>query len=159
MVGTEGSHSKLVGRGKYVHEKITHAIIPSKRDEYVEAAGKYYKALAQRGVNGELGGVKLTGSWETVVGSVGDFTHILEYEGHKGYDATSRALKNDKVSSGFWCRGLERGSADSIRKCRICLKPSYHTSTLANTKSCLNSHSGRLHHLETLDSQTEESSR
>jgi hypothetical protein len=48
--------------------------------------------------SGELGGVKLTGSWETIVGSVGEFTHILEYQGHRGYDQTLRALRGDKVS-------------------------------------------------------------
>lgn len=93
---SEGQHSKLVGRGKYVHEKVTHAVIPSKRDEYLAVAEKYYTTLASRG--GQLGGVKLTGSWETVIGSVGEFTHILEYEGYKGFDETCRALRNDKVS-------------------------------------------------------------
>jgi hypothetical protein len=39
------SHSKLVGRGKYVHEKVTHSVIPSKREEYLETAGNYYKKL------------------------------------------------------------------------------------------------------------------
>lgn len=92
------SHSKLVGRGKYVHEKITHSVIPSKREEYLETAEKYYKTLMQRGID-ELGGVKLTASWETVVGSVGEFTHVLEYEGFKGFDETSRALRKDKVST------------------------------------------------------------
>lgn len=45
----------------------------------------------------ELGGVKLTGSWETIVGNVGEYTHILEYEGHKGYDVTGRLLRKDQV--------------------------------------------------------------
>jgi len=90
----EGQHSKLVGRGKYVHEKVTHLTIPSKRDEYLTAAEKYFRALMER--SSELGGVKLTGSWETVVGSVGEFTHILEYEGYKGYDETSRAMRMDQ---------------------------------------------------------------
>ena len=45
----------------------------------------------------ELGGVKLTGSWETVIGSVGEFTHILEYEGHRGFDVTRGALRKDRV--------------------------------------------------------------
>jgi hypothetical protein len=47
----------------------------------------------------ELGGVKLTGSWETVIGSVGDFTHILEYEGYKGFDAAMTAFRGDKVGT------------------------------------------------------------
>jgi len=93
--GQSGQHSKLVGRGKYVHEKVTHNVIPSKHEEYKAAAEQYYTALARR--SAELGGVKLTGSWETVVGTVGEFTHILEYEGYKGYDATLRALRADKV--------------------------------------------------------------
>jgi hypothetical protein len=56
----------------------------------------------------ELGGVKLTGSWETVIGSVGDFTHILEYEGYKGFDAAMTAFRGDKVgtsSVGGTCGG------------------------------------------------------
>ncbi|KAK8844555.1 hypothetical protein IAR55_006402 [Kwoniella newhampshirensis] len=91
---SHGQHSKLVGRGKYVHEKITHAVIPSQRDAYVEAAEKYFKALIEH--NGELGNVKLTGSWEAVVGDVGTFTHILEYEGYKGFDETYKALRLSK---------------------------------------------------------------
>ena len=95
LIATTGQHSKLVGRNKYVHEKVTHSIIPSRRDEYVAAAERYFRALMER--SAELGGVKLTGSWETIVGSVGDFTHILEYDGHRGYDSTLRALREDKV--------------------------------------------------------------
>ena len=72
-------------------------MIPSKREEYLETAEKYYKKLMERGIT-DLGGVKLTASWETVVGSVGEFTHVLEYEGFKGFDETSRALRKDKVS-------------------------------------------------------------
>lgn len=98
LVSKNDSHSKLVGRGKYVHEKVTHSVIPSKREEYLESAEKYYKKLMERGID-ELGGVKLTASWETVVGSVGEFTHVLEYEGFKGFDETSRALRKDKVST------------------------------------------------------------
>lgn len=97
--GSAGQHSKLVGRGKYVHEKVTHNVKADKREEYLEAAEKYYTCLAKRG--SELGGVKLTGSWETVVGSVGEFTHILEYEGYKGYDRSLEALRNDPVSCVF----------------------------------------------------------
>jgi hypothetical protein len=62
----------------------------------MEAAGKYYTKLMERGIN-DLGGVKLTASWETVVGSVGEVTHVLEYEGFKGFDETSRALRKDSV--------------------------------------------------------------
>ncbi|WVQ94302.1 hypothetical protein IAU59_001381 [Kwoniella sp. CBS 9459] len=91
------SHSKIVGRNKYVHEKITHHIIPSKRDDYLQAAEKYFTELIDH--NGEYGRVKLTGSWESIVGTVGEFTHILEYEGYKGYDETIRALRHSKEMS------------------------------------------------------------
>jgi hypothetical protein len=89
-------HSKVVGRGKYVHEKITHAVIPSHRDAYLEAAEKYFNTLVQH--SPQLAGVKLTGSWETIIGSVGNFTHIVEYEGYAGYDKTRKAALKDKVS-------------------------------------------------------------
>ncbi|RXK40726.1 nipsnap family protein [Tremella mesenterica] len=88
-----GQHSKIVGRGKYVHEKITHTVLPSRGPEYAAAAEAYFSALKER--SAELGGVKLTGSWETTIGSVGDFHHILEYEGYRGLDETSRALRSD----------------------------------------------------------------
>ncbi|EIW73394.1 hypothetical protein TREMEDRAFT_25378, partial [Tremella mesenterica DSM 1558] len=88
--------SKIVGRGKYVHEKITHTVLPSRGPEYAAAAEAYFSALKER--YAELGGVKLTGSWETTIGSVGDFHHILEYEVYRGLDETSRALRSDPVT-------------------------------------------------------------
>ncbi|WVQ85111.1 hypothetical protein IAT38_007276 [Cryptococcus sp. DSM 104549] len=87
------AHSEVVGRGKYVHQKITHAVIPSQRDEYVDTAEKYFRTLTERAA--ELGGVKLTGSWESIVGDVGNFTHILEYQGYKGLDETTHALRDN----------------------------------------------------------------
>jgi hypothetical protein len=72
-------------------------IIPSHREAYLKAAEGYFKSLMERGSKGELGGVKLTGSWETVVGGVGEFCHILEYEGYKGFDITTRAVRKDQV--------------------------------------------------------------
>lgn len=89
----KGQHSQLVGRGKYVHEKITHAVHPGQRDAYVKAAEAYFTTLQRESAN--LGNVKLCGSWETIIGAVGNFTHILEYEGYAGYDETRRkSLKN-----------------------------------------------------------------
>ena len=93
--GKATQFSKLIGRNKYVHEKVTHSVIPSRRDEYLAAAEKYYRAIMDRG--DELGGMRLTGSWEAIVGSVGTFTHILEYDGYKGWDTTTRNLRTDKV--------------------------------------------------------------
>ncbi|KAL7420145.1 hypothetical protein Q5752_005111 [Cryptotrichosporon argae] len=90
-----GQHSKLVGRGKYVHEKITHAVIPSQTEAYRSAAENYFSIIRERG--GRLGGVKLTGSWEAIIGAVGTFTHILEHEGHKGYDEHRLVAARDPV--------------------------------------------------------------
>ncbi|KAK4686842.1 hypothetical protein P7C73_g3284, partial [Tremellales sp. Uapishka_1] len=89
-------HSKLIGRNKYVHEKITHSVIPSQRDAYLCAAEKYFSALVAKSKSGQLGGVKLTGSWETIIGSVGEFSHILEYAGYKGYDGMRVGIREDK---------------------------------------------------------------
>lgn len=41
--------------------------------------------------------VKLTGSWETLVGEQDTFLHILEYENYAGYDKTTRLIKESKV--------------------------------------------------------------
>ncbi|WVO18179.1 hypothetical protein L204_105882 [Cryptococcus depauperatus] len=87
------AHSTIVGRGKYVHEKITHAVIPAQRDAYVAAADKFFRKVMER--NGQLGGVKLMGSWENIVGDVGTFTHIFEYEGYKGFDESTRLFRTD----------------------------------------------------------------
>ncbi|TYJ54487.1 hypothetical protein B9479_004811 [Cryptococcus floricola] len=86
-------HSALVGRNKYIHEKITHSVPPSSRQAYLSAAETYYAALIGRGA--ALGGIKLMGSWENIVGDVGSFTHILEHDGYKGYDQSLRGLRHD----------------------------------------------------------------
>ncbi|ODN75607.1 hypothetical protein L202_06726 [Cryptococcus amylolentus CBS 6039] len=86
-------HSALVGRNKYIHEKITHSVPPASRDAYLSAAEKYYEALIGKGAT--LGGIKVMGSWENIVGDVGSFTHILEHQGYKGYDQSLRGLRRD----------------------------------------------------------------
>lgn len=93
---TKSQHSKIVGRGKYVHELITHSVIPGHRDAYVEAADKYFAALIDH--HSELGNLKVSGSFETIVGDVGNFNHILEYDGYKGYDQALQSHRDSKVS-------------------------------------------------------------
>lgn len=95
----QGQHSQLVGRGKYVHEKITHAVHPGQRDEYLKAAEAYFTTLQKESAS--LGNVKLCGSWETIIGAVGNFTHILEYEGYAGYDETRRKSLKNEVGRGL----------------------------------------------------------
>jgi hypothetical protein len=41
--------------------------------------------------------VKLTGSWETMVGEQDTFLHILEYENYAGYDKTHKLIKESTV--------------------------------------------------------------
>ncbi|TFK41824.1 NIPSNAP-domain-containing protein [Crucibulum laeve] len=81
-------HSRLVGRGKYIHSFETHRIHPSKAEEYKKAAERYYTGVRE---DSRLG-VKLTGSWETVVGQQDTFVHILEYENYGGYDKATQLL-------------------------------------------------------------------
>lgn len=42
--------------------------------------------------------VKLTGSWETLIGQQDTFFHILEYENYGGYDKTTQMVNNSNVS-------------------------------------------------------------
>ncbi|KAJ2921022.1 hypothetical protein H1R20_g16073, partial [Candolleomyces eurysporus] len=85
-------HSKLVGRGKYVHGFETHRVKPHLIDEYKKAAERFYTGIKD---DPELK-VKLTGSWETLVGEQDTFLHILEYENYAGYDKTTRLIKESK---------------------------------------------------------------
>ncbi|KAH8835571.1 hypothetical protein DL96DRAFT_1574778 [Flagelloscypha sp. PMI_526] len=85
-------HSRLVARGKYVHGVVTHRVKPDKHAEYQEAAGKFYAGVAK---DFNLH-VKLTGSWETVVGDQDAYYHILEYENYGGLDKTLALLRESK---------------------------------------------------------------
>ncbi|TFK30944.1 NIPSNAP-domain-containing protein [Coprinopsis marcescibilis] len=85
-------HSKLVGRGKYVHGFEVHRVKPHLIEEYKKAAERYYVGIKD---DPELG-VKLTGSWETLVGEQDLFLHILEYENYAGYDKTTQLIRESK---------------------------------------------------------------
>lgn len=85
-------HSKLVGRGKYIHAFEVHRVKPDQADAYKAAAGEYYAGIAS---DSSLH-VKLTGSWETVVGEQDTFVHILEYENYHGLDKSSKLIRESK---------------------------------------------------------------
>ncbi|OBZ79104.1 Protein NipSnap 2 [Grifola frondosa] len=87
---TTQQHSKLVGRGKYVHGFEVHKVKPDAVEAYKKAAEEYYTAIKD---DPELR-VKLSGSWETIVGEQDTFFHILEYENYSGYDSTSKKIRN-----------------------------------------------------------------
>ena len=42
-------------------------------------------------------GVKLTGSWEVLVGELDTYIHILEYENYGGYDKTNGLVRELEV--------------------------------------------------------------
>ncbi|KZV83267.1 hypothetical protein EXIGLDRAFT_625907, partial [Exidia glandulosa HHB12029] len=88
-------HTRLVARGKYVHAFEVHKVIPSKIDDYKKAAETYYTGL----VSDSQLHVKLTGSWETVVGETDQFVHILEFENYGGYDRTTQLIRQSEVRS------------------------------------------------------------
>jgi len=83
-------HSKIVARGKYVHGFEVHKVKPGSVEDYKTAAEQYYSAIKD---DPELH-VKLTGSWETVLGEQDTFIHILEYENYSGYDKTTKKIRD-----------------------------------------------------------------
>lgn len=85
-------YSRLVGRGKYIHGFETHRVKPDKVEEYKKAAEKHYSSLL---ADPDLH-VKLTGSWETQIGELDTFVHILEYENYAGFDRTTKAARDSQ---------------------------------------------------------------
>jgi len=85
-------HSRLVARGKYLHGFEVHHVKPDATDAYKKAAEKYYSAIKD---DPKLH-VKLTGSWETVVGEQDTFFHILEYENYSGYDKSTALIRESE---------------------------------------------------------------
>jgi len=85
-------HSRIVGRGKYIHGFETHRVKPDKTEEYKKAAERYYTGIK---ADSRLH-VKLTGNWETLVGEQDTFVHILEYENYGGYDKTTQLVKTSE---------------------------------------------------------------
>lgn len=83
-------HSRLVARGKYLHVFEFHRVKPDALDKYKKAAEKYYTGVKS---DSDLH-VKLTGSWETIVGENDTFVHITEYENYGGFDRSSRLIRD-----------------------------------------------------------------
>lgn len=85
-------HSAIVARGKYVHGFETHKVKPDQVDAYKKAAEEYYTGIIR---DPELN-VKLSGSWETLVGEQDTFFHILEYENYRGVDKAAQLIKDSE---------------------------------------------------------------
>jgi len=90
-------HSKRIARGKYVHAFEVHRVKPDATEAYRAAAQKYYTGLAHDSALH----VKLTGSWETLVGQQDTFIHILEYENYGGYDHTTELIRGSPHEKDF----------------------------------------------------------
>ncbi|CAG8488827.1 7884_t:CDS:10 [Diversispora eburnea] len=91
------THSKLLARGKYVHELQRHRIKPEFVEDYIKLISKHYPRIA----NDQKNSVHLCGSWQTEIGQLDSFVHIWEYQGYKGYHETQDRLKNDPYCQQF----------------------------------------------------------
>lgn len=85
------THSKMLARGKYVHELQIHKVKPDKVDEYKDLVTKHLPKIA----NDPLNDVNLCGSWSVEIGQQDSFVHIWEYKGYPGHKQTSERLEND----------------------------------------------------------------
>jgi len=85
----EQSYGKVLARGKYVHEIVSHSVKPGMVTDYLALVGVEYPKLAAETAND----VHLVGSWRTRVGDLDKFTHIWEYKGYAGYTRTVDRLQ------------------------------------------------------------------
>ncbi|KAI8636014.1 hypothetical protein BD408DRAFT_454824 [Parasitella parasitica] len=85
------THSKMLARGKYVHELQIHRVKPEKVDVYKELVSKHLPKIA----NDPLNDVHLCGSWSVEIGQQDSFVHIWEYKGYPGHKQTLERLEND----------------------------------------------------------------
>lgn len=92
-----GQHSQMVGRGKYIHELYKHKVKPGKVQEYRKLVEEFYTSLA----NNPEYDMKLTGSWEVVVGELDTFYHVWEHNGFHGLDLLMPKLAADKKYQDF----------------------------------------------------------
>lgn len=88
----EESFSKKLMRGKYVHEIVTHKVIPGKALEYLDLVTNLYPKIASN----DKFQVHLVGSWRTLIGDMDTYTHIWEYKGYQGFHHTQNAVHADE---------------------------------------------------------------
>ncbi|CAO3590424.1 unnamed protein product [Absidia cylindrospora] len=91
------THSKVLARGKYVHELSKHKVRPDKVEEYIDLVTTHYPRIA----NEPLNDLHLCGSWEIVVGELDTFVHIWEYKGYPGHQHTMERLNQDPEHAEF----------------------------------------------------------
>ncbi|RCI03955.1 hypothetical protein CU098_010617 [Rhizopus stolonifer] len=91
------THSKVLARGKYVHELQIHKIKPDKVDEYVDLVSQHLPKIA----NDPSNDVHLCGSWSIEIGDQDSFVHIWEYKGYPGHKHTHDKLCQDPDHAQF----------------------------------------------------------
>ncbi|KAJ1922346.1 hypothetical protein H4219_000208 [Mycoemilia scoparia] len=99
--------SKVLARGKYLHELATHRIKPDRVEEYSAILSDYYPRIVK-----ELSpSTKLVGSWITHIGEQDTAVHIWEYD---SYSAFSEAQGHIASSKEF--QQLQKQIAPLLRK-------------------------------------------
>jgi hypothetical protein len=97
QIEIEQSFSQQLMRGKYVHEIVTHRVLPSKAVEYFELVTNVYPKIAADPRNE----VHLVGSWRVVVGDMDTYIHIWEYKGYPGFHHTQNTFHEDPLYLDF----------------------------------------------------------
>jgi len=93
----QATHSKILARGKYVHEIQKHMVKPESIEDYINLISTHYPMIA----NDPENKVNLCGSWVTEVGDQDSFVHIWEYKGYPGHKETLERLNQDKEYKNF----------------------------------------------------------
>ncbi|KAJ1958316.1 hypothetical protein GGI12_004767, partial [Dipsacomyces acuminosporus] len=90
---TKDTLSKVLARGKYVHQLTTHAVKPECMDEYKAVVAELYPRI----VRDFSPAVKLVGSWTTDIGDLDTAMHIWEYQGYPALSKAYAAYKTDET--------------------------------------------------------------
>ncbi|KAJ2776048.1 hypothetical protein H4R18_005889 [Coemansia javaensis] len=88
---TRDTLSKVLARGKYVHELTTHRVQPGRMDEYRAVVAELYPRI----VRDLSPGTKLVGSWETDIGDLDTAVHIWEYQGYPALSTAYHRYRTD----------------------------------------------------------------
>lgn len=88
----ETSFSRALMRGKYVHEIVTHRVVPGKAPEYLELISEMYPKIAADPANE----VRLVGSWRTMIGDMDTYIHIWEYKGYPGFHHSQNVIHENE---------------------------------------------------------------
>ncbi|KAH6559726.1 hypothetical protein BASA50_004980 [Batrachochytrium salamandrivorans] len=91
------TYSKLMARGKYVHELQVHNVKPEAIEDYTALICEHYPRISKdQGIE-----VKLFGSWTTEIGELDQAIHIWEYNHYPGYIQTKGILAKDELHQAF----------------------------------------------------------